>query len=135
MRNKYNQWYEDYIKKSKNWSQKNILGLFIFNILLILLLLLRSAGYFSPFLELDINAIVFISLILAVILLKVRNKVIFIISILFWIFAAFLRIVEVNVWAERTAIYAYESLFVGVIIMIGESIIEYIKKNDKYNQN
>lgn len=128
MRSKHNQWYEECVRKLENWSKGNILGLFIFNMILILLLLLRSAGYFSPFLEMDINTIVFASLMLAIILLKIRNKIIFIIAIFFWVFAAFLRIIEINVWAERTAIYAYESLFVGVIAMIIESILEYIRR-------
>ena len=39
------------------WAKENLAGLFVFNIIILLLVLLRFAGYFSPFLEININLI------------------------------------------------------------------------------
>jgi len=106
----------------KRWANENILGIFIFNLVLISLLLLRSAGYFAPFFEININLIVMVSLILLIFLLKFKSNGVFILTGLFWLFAAFLRVAGVNIWAERTAVYAYEALVVGVGTMIVEVI-------------
>lgn len=100
------------------WSQKKVFNLFIFNIILVLLLLLRSAGYFSPFFTITINLIILLSLILFVILLNATSRIVFLIALLLWLFAAFMKIVGVDVWAERTAVYAFEALVVGVGLLI-----------------
>lgn len=105
------------------WSQERVSGLFVFNIILGLLLLLHSAGYFAPFFLLTINVIAVISLILSVVLLRVKSNVIFGVAISFWIFTALLKIFKLDVWAERSAIYAFESLVVGVGLMIIENIV------------
>lgn len=120
------------LTKLKAWAYENILGLFIYNLSLILLLLLRSAGYFTPFFPLDVNIVFFISLILAVLLLKIRSKTVFGIAISFWLFAAFLRIVKVYFWAERSAIYAFEALMVGLIILILEELFSNFKSERKH---
>lgn len=127
--------YLEKIGQLRIWAEENILGLFIFNILLVLLLLLRSAGYFSPFLPLDVNVVIFVSLVMAVFLLKLNSHVVFGITIAFWLFAGFLRIAGVDVWAERTAIYAYESLMVGVSCMMVEIVSKQRKDNDKQVPN
>lgn len=103
------------------WAQDRISGLFLFNIILGTLLLLHSAGYFAPFFLLTINLIAIISLLISVILLRVNSQVIFSIAILFWVFTALLKIFQLDIWAERSAIYAFESLAVGVGLLIIEN--------------
>lgn len=119
--NNFLKYYFAQIHELQFWTQERITGLFLFNIILGLLLLLHSAGYFAPFLLLTINLIAIISLILSIVLLRVSSRVIFSIAIFFWIFTALLKIVQVDIWAERSAIYAFESLTIGVGLMIIEN--------------
>lgn len=109
------------VRKIKVWSEGRIVGLFIFNALLVLLVLLHSAGYFAPFFPLTINTIVMVSLISSIFLLGTNSKAAFTLTLLFWLFAAFLKIVKIDVWAERTVIYSYEALIVGVFLFIMEN--------------
>ncbi len=104
----------------EDWARNHVLGLFIFNLILMLLILLHSAGYFAPYLEITINLIFFICLLALILLLKATSKVIFIIAIAFWIFAGVLRIIGIDIWAERTAIYTFEGFLVGVFLQIIE---------------
>ena len=115
--------YSTKVRQFQNWSQERISALFLFNMVLGLLLLLHSAGYFAPFFLLTINFIAVISLVLAVILFRINSSIIFFITILFWIFAALLKITNVEAWAVRSAIYAFESLVIGVLLMIIEAVI------------
>lgn len=96
--------------------------LILFNIIIVFLFLLRSAGYFSPYFLISVNFIVIVGVILATYLLGASSRVIFFVTLLFWIFAAFLKIVKIDVWAERTGIYAYETLVFGVILFAIESL-------------
>lgn len=104
----------------KKWANDRVFGLFIFNIMVMLLILLYTAGYFAPFFPLTINFIVLVSLILSIILLGIKGKILLVIALLFWIFAAVLRILKIEVWAERTAIYTYQALVIGLILLIIE---------------
>lgn len=108
------------VEQVQNWAHQNMLNLFIFNAILTLLLLLRSAGYFSPFFSLSISFIIALCLILSVILLGARSKTIFIIVVFFWLLTAFFMILGVNIWAERAAIYSFEALVVGILLFIFE---------------
>lgn len=103
---------------TKEYTEKHLMRLFIFNVFLIVLLLLHSAGYFAPYLPLTINFIMLISLIVASLLLRLNNVGLIIISLSFWVFACLLRLLGVNIWAERTAIYSYEALTLAVILII-----------------
>lgn len=102
------------------WSKVHILGLFIFNFILMFLILLHSAGYFAPYFPITINVIVLISLIMAVFLLGIRSKTIFGFALTFWVFTAFLRVLSVNIWAERSAIYVFQALIIGVVLLFFE---------------
>ncbi len=124
---------EDYINKIQELEGivgKRLLGLFIFNIILMVLILMRSAEYFAPFFLISINFIVFVCIILSVPLLGIRSKGIFSIALLFWLFAAFLRVLNIEVWAERTAVYAYQAIVVGVILFIFENIRSHKKDSN-----
>lgn len=101
----------------KKWAKEHFLGLFLFNIITIILLLLRSAGYFDPFLPLTINFIALISFILAIFLLGARSQALFFIALIFWFFAALLRILQIDIWAERTVIYSFQALVIGIVIL------------------
>lgn len=115
-------------KETKDWAFSHLPGLFLFNIILMLQMLLYTAGYFSPFFPITINFIVMTSLILAVFVLGVRSRVVLVVGIFFWIFAGLLQMLRITVWAERTAVYAYEAFLVGVVLLIFESL-----KEDKRN--
>ncbi|KKQ95710.1 MAG: hypothetical protein UV74_C0013G0317 [Candidatus Woesebacteria bacterium GW2011_GWB1_43_14] len=109
-------------KGLKKWSRDHIVNLSLFNFIVFMLLLLRSAGYFHPFFLLSINVVIFITLICAIVLLNAGTRWLFAMAALFWIFASFMRILKIDVWAERTAIYTYQSLLLGVALMIIENI-------------
>lgn len=102
----------------QDWSQERILNLFIFNVVLTMLLLLRSAGYFDPYLPLTINLIILLCLAMSVFLLGLRHKALFIITLLLWLFAAFLTLIGINIWAERAAIYSFEAFTIAFVLFV-----------------
>ena len=106
-----------------NWRKKHIEGIFLFNISVVILLLLRSAGYFHPYVVLSVNKVIMLSLILSVLLLGARNKVMFVLASLFWAIGAFFKIVGIDIWAERMGIYTYEAFFIGVLLLFVETFI------------
>lgn len=108
------------ILRTRKWANDNILGLFLFNLILMFLILLHSAGYFAPFFPLTINVIVFICTLSAIFLLRATSRSLFSVALFFWIFAGLLKLLGINIWAERTVIYAYELLVVGFLLMIVE---------------
>lgn len=115
-------YYKESLGKLGLWAQNKIFGLFVFNLLVMLLIVLRSAGYFTPYFPLTINLIVFLSLILAIILLNMRSSALFIIALVFWIITAVLRIMGIEVWAERAALYTFQALVVGVVLFVIEIV-------------
>lgn len=119
---------QNYLEKLRVWVIPHYFQLALFNIIIMFFLLLRSAGYFEPFFLITINLVVFISLILAIIILGVGSEFLFGISIAFWMFASFIRVFGINVWAERTTIYVFQALFLGVLIILIKSILLKIEK-------
>src|SRR5687768_15704687 len=111
---------EEQLEIFRNWVKEHYFQLSIFNMILVMLLLLRSAGYFEPYLALSINLIVFIALIGMVTLFGARVKTLTIVTIFFWVFAGILKVLGVDIWAERTAIYAFEALLITVVLLIFE---------------
>ena len=112
-------------KKVAVWVSSHYINLAIFNTLLVILVLLHSAKYFEPFWAISINIIVFISLITSVILLGAGSRSLFVVSLLFWIFAGGMRILGINVWAERISIYTFQSFLIGVLLLFIEDIVIY----------
>ena len=116
---------KSFSKKLKNiemWARNNVAGIFLFNLALLILVLLRFAGYFNPYLPININFIYFTSLVLSIFLLKANSRAIFVVGFLFWIFAGFLKVVQVDVWAERTVEYVFQALVLGTILLIYETV-------------
>lgn len=109
-------------KLIKNWSLTHFTGIAVFNLILIFLFLLYSAGYFKPFVPISINLIVLIGLISSVFLLGAKAGFLFIASFIFFVFAGFLKVVGVDVWAERTTIYTYQSFVMGILLLIIQNI-------------
>lgn len=110
-----------YIKNFQNFEtliKQRMLGLFAFNLILMILILMRSADYFLPFFPLSINFIVLICFVISIPLLGVRDKTLFFIALLLWIFAALLKLLKIDVWAERTVVYSFEALVVGMTILL-----------------
>ena len=104
------------------WAKSHLVGLFIFSISISLLVLLNTAEYFKPFFFLGINVIFLIGLLLSTFLLGARSKSMFLISMIFLFFASFLKVVNIDIWAERTAVYTFQSLLLGTILLITESL-------------
>ncbi len=114
--------YELNLGKLNKWLKKYYFHLSVFNIFLVSLFFLRSAGYFQPFFQITIQLIVFISLVISIPLLGIRSKALFLITLFFWLFSAFLRIIKIEVWAERTSEYAYFSLVLASLVFFIESL-------------
>lgn len=112
----------EYMKSLKEWAERKVLMLFIFNIILMMLILLHNAGYFAPYFPITINIIIFLSLIFSIVLLNLNSKILFTIAVLFWVFAGLLKILGIDIWAERTVIYAFETIFIGTLLHIYEGI-------------
>ncbi|OGM70779.1 hypothetical protein A2975_02720 [Candidatus Woesebacteria bacterium RIFCSPLOWO2_01_FULL_44_14] len=104
------------------WAKRKFLQISVFNLVIILLFLLRSAGYFDPYFLISVNLIVTVALILAIPLLGANSRTMFVASLVFWLFVGFLRVLNLDVWAERTAVYTYEALVIGVVLLIYEEI-------------
>lgn len=100
------------------WVKKHLLGLFVFNTILIILVLLNTAQYFKPFFYLGINAIFFISLLISIFLLGVKAKAMFLISLMFLLFGIFLKVVKIDIWADRASIYFYQSFMLGLMLLL-----------------
>ena len=113
---------EKFIPNLRAWVSLHYFNLAIFNLILIILVLLRSAGYFQPYLPITIHTIIFITILLLIFLLGVNSKFLSLLTVLLWVFAAFLKMVGVDVWAERTTIYAYEALVVSILLLISENL-------------
>lgn len=128
-------WREEKTKRMESWAQKKVLNLFVFNVFLAFLLLLHSAGYFAPFFPITINIIVLFSLILMVVLLEAKSRSIFFVALLFWLLASLLKLLRVDVWAERTTIYSFEALFVGIILVIIEQLKRNLPKEQGYEKS
>ncbi len=111
-----------------SWSRENFLGLVVFNILIMSLVMLRSAGYFAPYLYITINSIVILGLVIVSAVLRASSKAVFFIALLFLGFSCFLRILRVDIWAERSSIYAFDALIIGFILLLFEA--RFTKKNN-----
>lgn len=113
--------FENFQLSASIWIERHYFRLAIFNIILLLLVLLRSAGYFEPFFLLTINVIVFLSMTLSVVLLHTNSKSMFLIALLFWVVTAFFRVTNLGVWAERSSLYSFQAVFIGMALMVIES--------------
>lgn len=109
-------------KDIKTWNVKYGYRLIFFNMLIIALFLLGSVGYFYPFFPITTNVVVMTGLILSVVLLGANSRILFLTTSFFWVIASFFKMVGVDVWAERTGIYVFESLLLGVCFLLLETI-------------
>lgn len=117
-------------KKTQQWVFYHYLQIAAFNLIVILLFLLKSAGYFEPFFSITVNLIVMFAVISSIFLLGTNNRTMFLVFLIFWIFAAFLKLVGVDIWAERTTVYAYQALVLGVFLYILENLGKSFYKKD-----
>lgn len=108
--------FDNYNSIVREWSLKRTANLVIFNLSLLALVVLRSAGYFAPFFPLTITVLVFIAEVLAVVLLGLRSRGLFALAATFLIFGLILRLITIEAWAERMGIYTFESLLIGVFV-------------------
>lgn len=115
-------------RKVNDWVISRYFQIAVFNILVLVLFMLQSAGYFHPFLPISVNLIVLVSLISSIFLLGARSGAFFTIAFIFWIFAAFLKVVKIDPWAERTAVYTYEAMLIGVVLLLIENFVSQEKE-------
>jgi len=109
-------------KKIRRWIKAHQIGFGLFNILIMLMILLRSAGYFEPYMTISINLIFIVALLSAIFLLEMRDRGAFGVALVFWFIAGILRVLKIDVWAERAALYAFEALSLGVLLLILETM-------------
>lgn len=109
-------------KKTTVWAASRYVNLAIFNTLAVILSLLHVAKYFHPFWMITINIIIFILLIASVLLLGARSRALFLISLLFLLFSGFVKILGIGVWAERIAIYMFQALLLGILLLFIENV-------------
>jgi len=112
--------YRSYQKRMEIWSRNHIGDLALYNLIIIVLVLLHSAGYFHPFFPITINIISLIALVGAIILLGARTNLLFTLSAFFLIFAGLMLILNVRIWADRTMIYMFQSLVLGILLLFLE---------------
>lgn len=110
--------YNKKLQHTEAFIRGKIFGLFVFNIILMMLILMRSADYFAPFFPLSINIIVLICLVVSIPILGVRDRMLFFVSLMLWLFAALLKLLKIDVWAERTVIYSFEAMVIGMILFL-----------------
>ena len=115
------------------WVKNNYFQLAIFNLFVIILYFLRSAGYFHPYFIISVNVIVVVSLVVSVFLFRLPSEFLFGVAVFFWVFAGLIRLVgsEVIVWAERTGVYAYQALIIALLVFAREIFVRKQRKNIK----
>lgn len=112
-------------KKVSAWTSSHYINLAIFNSLTVILVLLHSAKYFDPFWVISINTVIFILLVVSVLLLGTGSRTLFLIAASFLIFAGFMKMLGIGVWAERVAIYMFQAFLLGVLLLFIEDIVIY----------
>lgn len=115
---------------NKNKKRVDLLNyrLILFNLIIVFIFLLRSAGYFQPYFPISVNFMVMVAIILAVFLLGITSRTIFIIALLFWLFAGVLRVLRIDIWAERTGVYVFESLLLAILFLLWEVTMKNMTK-------
>lgn len=122
-----------YLKKKKHekWLRDRFLSIVITNVILMVLLLLSTTGYFHPFFPLTINSVFLTGFLLAAFLVRVPSWFLFLATLPFWLLAGFFKLVGIGVWAERSTIYSFWALMVGMAVLLMETIREAYGKKSK----
>ena len=116
------------------WVHNHTFGLFVFNLIMMVLVLLRTAGYFHPFFIITINLIVICGLILSAGFLGAKSVGVYLIALCFWLLTMFFSVAKVETWSERSSIYCFNAFAVGTGILVLENLRLKVYKffNDKY---
>jgi len=101
-----------------SWAKTNSGGIFLYNLILFIIILLKSAGYFYPFVTLSNNLIVLFSAILAIPLLRAGERMFFLLALTFIFIASFFEYWQVLIWSERSAMYSFEMLLIGMLLYV-----------------
>lgn len=116
--------YQDIVRKSEYWANKNHSRLVLFNLIIVVLFLLHAVGYFSPFFPLTINFIVLLSFIISIFIFRAKSQDFFIVALFFWSLATIFRFMQVEAWVERASIYVYQSLIIGTVVLLVEALMK-----------
>lgn len=112
----------DIDRRITKWTQQKGYRLFIYQIILLLLVLMHSLGYFDPFFEITAHFIILTAIILSVFLLQMQSIQIYFVAFVFWIITCFFQLMSIEVWAERTSMYAFESLCIATVSLLCASV-------------
>lgn len=107
--------------KISKWLDDNRGGVLLFNLSVLLLALLQTAGYFHPFFRITINFVILTSMILAIFLLHAGSRALFYMSFAFLLLTIFFKTFGVNVWSDRVSIYIFESMALASLMFIYET--------------
>lgn len=97
------------------WSKKNTASLLWLNLMVMVLLLLKSAGYFAPFFLVSVNHIYVLMLLYSIIFLKIRSRELTVLALIFLVISAVLTVFHMDVWAVRSAWYMYQAFLIALI--------------------
>ena len=103
------------------WAKNKILGIFVFNLVLAIMVLLRAGNYFNPIFSISINVIALTTIIMAIVLLGAGNRAVFSISAVFLVIAGLFQVFKIEIWSERSGIYFFEALVLGIIHLFFDS--------------
>jgi hypothetical protein len=67
---------------------------------------------------------------LCAIFLGFKSRHFFVFSIVFLLFSGILKVLGISIWAERSAIYMFQALFLGELMLIYEYLSSYRKKSE-----
>lgn len=126
----FNDFFGKVNKNFEAWAEKYHYRFIIFNLILISLFLLHSVGYFYPLFPISINFIVLVAFVLSIILVGATSRVMFVAATIFWTVTLIFKLLSIEVWAERSGIYVFESFLIGVVLLVFENI-----KTQKENQS
>ena len=125
MKKKNSRYFAELKENLSIWISGHYINLAIFNSFVVILVLLHSAKYFDPFWTITVNVVIFLSLIASILLLGASSEAMFLVSLLFFLFAGFMKAVGISVWAERIAVYMFESFLLGFLLLFIESLTTY----------
>lgn len=77
-------------------------------------LFLKQTNYFEPFFSIPLLAIFLLLWIFSILLFHLKPAFSLCLTILFFLLAAWLFLVDIKPWAERAALYAYGFLVIGL---------------------
>lgn len=109
-------------KDTEKWAYSNFFSIFIINLILLILFLLHSAGYFDPYFPITVNFVIIVGIFVATILLNLNIQILIVMAGAFWLFAGLLYLLRVNIWAYRTTLYVFQIFVLMIVLLLYQSL-------------